>query len=245
MKGTQPLIPTPVVDKNGRLTTVHKRGPQNTNGINIPQPRSQPPYTVTEVDLGEFGNLISPDCHRDAWEKIPLVDQDILAKVLVLAKSDQRWWTTISRVLNLILIARRKPPYIEARMRHILAVAPIADETKLLDKLKIIDTAINFAFIMQNKFHVVSGVGAVEEWGAGSDIKARGCMLAISACTAKIMANDPGKGILTEEDALWLGTHSEALIQIMPQLVEREICTRADVGPLLESPAPAVREGFL
>lgn len=242
-----PLIPTPVVDKNGRLTTVHKRAFRNSNGGKFPDPSSQSPYTVTEVDLGEFGKLISSDQTRDAWVKMPLVDQAVLSEVLALTKDNQHWTQIVSMDINLILMARKSAPYIEARMRRILAIAPLVDELALMENYSVRDLHrhMSAAFVIQTKFHTDNGAGSIEDWNADSDTKALGCMIAMAANTNNILNNGFHKGAFFEDDTIWLGVHSEELVPLMPLLMERGIYTRADIEPLLESPAPVLIEGIL
>jgi hypothetical protein len=242
-----PLIPTPVVDKNGRLTTVHKRAVRNSNGGKFPDPRNESQYTVTEVGLGEFGKLISSDQTREALVKMPLVDQSVLGKVLALTKDSKHWTKIVGMELNLILMARKSAPYIEARMRRLLAVAPLVDELAMVDGYdsRYLHRYLSAAFVMQTRFHADNGVGSVEDWNAESDVKALGCMISAVASTDSTLGDGLHRATFFEEDAVWLGTNSARLVPLMPLLVERGVYNRAGIEPLLESSAPALTEGIL
>lgn len=241
------LIPTPVVDKNGRLTTVHKRAVRNSNGGKFPDPRNESQYTVTEVDLGEFRKLISSDQTREAWVKMPLVNQAVLGKVLALTEDSKNWTKIVSMELNLILMARKSAPYIEARMRRLLAVAPLVDELAMVDRydLRHLHKYLSAAFVMQARFHTDNGAGSIEDWNAESDIKALGCVISAAASTDSILGDGLHEATFFEEDAVWLGTNSARIVPLMPLLVERGVYNRAGIEPLLESSAPALTEGIL
>jgi hypothetical protein len=226
---------------------VHKRAARNTNGGVLPEPRIKSAYKVTEFNLGEFETLVSTDNHRSALKVLPLVDQGVLTQVVALGNRSFHWKKVVGMDLNLILTARKTAPYIEARMRRLLGIAPLVDELDLLNQHLFSDLhkIMNASFVMQFRFHEHSGIGSVEEWDSDSDIKARGCIIAMAACSQKLLASDFGRETFFEDDAIWLGTHSEALLPLMPLLAERGLHTREGVEPLLKSAAPALTEGIL
>lgn len=224
---------------------MHKRSAlRSSNGSQFPEPSTTSAFTVTESDLGEFEDIIYSEYKMEAWRTFPSVDQSVMTQVADLSKRGYHWKKAISADLNIALLARKKAPFVESRMRRLLAIAPLVEELGMMDSYSFaeIKKIMNAAFVVHNRFYEEKCVGSIEEWDEMDDTRARGCIMAMAA----IFSDEGFKtDVFREEDALWLGNNSSMIIALMPLLKERRFCTKAEIEPLLKSAAPALTEGIL
>ena len=236
-----PVIPTPVVDKNGRLTTVHKRVAAEANSTrSIPAPDAGH-EALFRTASKQLGLLVSGDTYRaDAEYSFARMEKQVVIDYYVLAQSENRWMSSAGAVLNNMLVARADTRYMEMRMRHMLAAAPLINDAGLCQQRGDISKVLNAAARVQKEWD--DSINWVD-WSEDSADKAKGTVLAI--CIAK----DSGSGgypfQLNEDDARWIGEHAQELIPYYQQLVERKAVTRSDIEPLLASESKSLSAGML
>ena len=239
---TNPLVPTPIVDKNGRLTTVHKKAAvTSSTPRSFPAPDTGPDDDLFRTAAKQLELLISGDNYRaDAAYCFRRMDKQVVIDFYLLAQSENRWLSATGAILNHMLVARADTAYMEMRMRHMLAVAPLINEGGLCQQQGAISKVLNAAARVQKEWSAPTDWA---DWVEDSASKAKGAVLAI--CVAIDSASGGYPFQLDEDDALWIGEHAEDLIPHYQQIVERKALRRGDIEPLLASDSKSLSAGML
>lgn len=227
------LIPTPVVDRNGRLTTVHKRQPKGIGGItSIPAPKAD--GKAGEVLGREFANAVLADDYREEGAKaFSLIERGTLTGLIRLVSDQPEWGYPVRVTASTLMIARTETALMESRFQGLLAAAPLVEELHGHFPGDRRDKLTKRAFNLQARWGQPS-------LGEDSSQRMRGSVI---ACAVTDDAN--ALFGMTEADALWLGENAEKLLPYISMLRQRKFITRDNVEPLLSSPSPAVTGGIL
>lgn len=237
-----PLVPTPVVDKNGRATTVHKRAATGrANGKAIPQPQLSS-STPSERDKRLFGYLIEDEGQRSLlMDMISTMDGKLVRDIVTLCE-DYKWMTAMQTTLKRMPLGPRiKNTGLENRMRYALAAAPVIEKVSVHQPVDRLDAVVHNALANHYRWD-----RRYPDWTEGTEVTAAGYVMAHSISEHwRYTAPDRTGLDISESDANWMGTNIDSLVPFVPILIERKVCTRADMEVLLESESPALSSGAL
>ena len=105
---TQPLIPTPIVDRNGRRTTVYRKPASSSAAVNLPPVKSTVSQSPTQVDRSALIESIRYNVSQKAArgrnmpELIPYLDNfddDLLVRLKDYHTDDTHGYDRISRAI--------------------------------------------------------------------------------------------------------------------------------------------------